>query len=201
MKGLLNSFFFVPNGRNSVKVGELLVAEPFMKDKWFGRSVISVIDSSENEGTTGLVLNIEITATLSEIFNDVKRDGVPVFCGGPVGHDQLLFLHTLGDGIIPDGKEILPGLWLGGNFSSAVEYVNSGYPIDGHIRFFVGYSGWSPGQLADELNENTWAVPDRAFSSHGLLTGNGNNYWTKIVASMGNRYRPWLVVPEDSRAN
>lgn len=201
MRSLSTSFFFVPNENNSFSVGNLLVAEPFMRDKWFERSVIAIFDHSENGGTTGVVLNNELTTTLSEVFKDVETNDIPVFCGGPLGHDRLFFLHTLGEQIIPDAKEIFPGLWMGGRFSSALEYVNSGYPHEGSIRFFIGYSGWSPGQLSQELKEHTWAIPENKFDASTLLTGEGNSYWHKIVKQMGAKYRPWQVLPQDSRAN
>ena len=201
MKGLSKSFFFVPNERKAVQPGELLVAEPFMKDKWFGRSVIEIIDNDDITGTTGIVLNNRLTATLSEVFSDITAKDVPLFCGGPVGHDRLFFIHTLGDTIIPEAKEISPGLWIGGRFASAVDYVNSGYPTESSIRFFVGYSGWSAGQLASELRDNTWAVPERDYNAHSLLTDSGDKFWHKIVKEMGEKYRPWLLLPQDSRAN
>ena len=200
MKGLSTSFFFVPNGRNSAAPGELLVAEPFLKDKWFGRSVIAIIDDDER-GTTGVVLNNQLDTTLSEVFSDIEVPDIPVFCGGPLGHDRLFFLHTLGDEIIPEAREISPGLWLGGRFSSAVEYVNSGYATEGTMRFFIGYSGWSKGQLSEELQDETWAVPAKNIKASSLLVGEGDKYWHKIVNQMDSRYRPWLLIPRDARAN
>lgn len=199
MKRISSSFFNIPTEIRSIKQGDFLIAEPFMKDRWFGRSVISIIDHNDNEGTTGVVLNNELATTLSEVFKDIEANDVPVFCGGPLGHDRLFFLHTLGDTIIPDSREISPGLWLGGRFAPVVDYINSGYPHAGVIRFFIGYSGWSRGQLAEELSEGTWAVADQKFDN--LLTGEGDRYWHKIVRQLGDQYRRWDVLPQDVRAN
>lgn len=197
----INSLFVVPADRSNVCPGELLVAEPFMSDKWFGRSVVVIVDNSDAEGTTGLTLNLETTTKLHKVLPAVERDNVPLFCGGPVGHDQLMFLHTLGESIIPGAKEICSGLWLGGNFDSMVEYVNSGYPIDGHIRFFVGYSGWSPGQLSDEIKANAWGVFPVATAQSWMLSESGAKAWKRVVTMMDARYHPWLMVPADTRAN
>lgn len=201
MKSISTSFFNVPTLTTSAAVGDLLIAGPFLKDKWFGRSVISVIDHDDHEGTTGVVLNMQLATELSEVFKDVEKKDIPVFCGGPLGHDRLFFLHTLGDEIIPDSKLISPGLWLGGQFASAVEYVNSGYPVEGSIRFFIGYSGWSPGQLGEELAANTWAVSPDKIAGAELLSGEGGAYWHKIVKSLGERYKKWQLLPADFRAN
>lgn len=200
MKGFSSSFFNVPTGRNDFSVGTLLVAEPFMNDKWFGRAVIVIIDNDE-KGTAGVVLNNRLTTSLSEVFKDVTAKDVPVFCGGPLGHDRLLMVHTLGDDIVRDARMILPGLWLGGRFEDALNYVNAGYPTDGHLRFIIGYSGWSEGQLSDELNDNTWALATGRVSAKELLTGADDAYWHKVVGEMGDKYRRWRVLPRDIRAN
>lgn len=201
MKRISSSFFNVPKSRTDVKKGDLLVAEPFMHDKWFGRSIIALFDHDNEKGSAGLVLNNELDTTLSEIFSDVHTQGLKVYCGGPMGHDRLFFLHTLGDKIFPDAQEISPGLWMGGRFASAVEYLNAGYPYEGHIRFFVGYSGWSENQLKDEIENGAWAVPEKHFEASSLLEGEGNVYWKKIISQMGDKYRNWTLVPEDARAN
>ena len=201
MKELPKSFFTVPGQNGPVKPGDLIVAEPFMRDKWFGRSVVLILDNEKDKGSSGLVLNNLVSATLSEVVSDVRTQGVPVYCGGPVGHDRLFFLHTLGDTIIPSASEIAPGLWIGGSFHAAVEYVNSEYPHEGTIRFFVGYSGWSSHQLDGELREKSWAVTTNHFSPQLLLTGEGGKYWHKIVSGLGAEFRPWLIIPQDARAN
>lgn len=201
MKKLDTSFFNVPLEKTEVKTGDLLIADPFMKDKWFGHSVISIIDHGDAEGTTGVVLNLPLPSTLDEVFKDVTREDIPVFCGGPLGHDRLFFIHTLGDGIIPGSTEISPGLWLGGQFPAIVEYVNSGYDIESNVRFFVGYSGWSAGQLREELTHGSWALTEKRINPHTLLDGGGASYWHKIIRELGRDYRKWGLLPGDTTAN
>lgn len=201
MKSFSKSFFYVPNRNTKIEEGALLIAEPFMRDKWFGRSVILLIDNGE-EGTTGLILNNELETTLDEVLGgDISTEGIKVYCGGPVGHDQLIFVHNLGEHIIPGGHEVAPGLWVGGNYEAMKEYVNLGYPTEGSIRFMIGYSGWSAGQLAGEMNSNSWALTHRRPDSHELLSGAGDKYWHKIVKGLGENYRPWQLLPADFRAN
>ena len=202
MKNIDTSFFNIHTGRQTVEAGDLLVAEPFMTEGWFERGVISIIDHSDSEGTTGVVLNAPITSSLDEVLDGVERDErVTVYCGGPLSHDRLYFVHTLGDEVIPNARPYAPGLWIGGDFDAAVRYVNEGYPVDGFIRFFIGYSGWAPGQLREELDADTWAVLKDPGQPAQVLTGSGDHFWHEAVRLLGPVYRPWQLVPREAREN
>lgn len=202
MKNIDTTFFKISTLKLPVKAGDLIVAEPFLKESWFDRAVISLIDHSDDEGTTGVVLNHPLLSQLDEVLDGVTRkEPVRVYCGGPLSQDRLFFVHTLGDSIIPDAREYAPGMWIGGNFDAAIEYINDGYPVEGLIRFFIGYSGWTPGQLEDELKEDAWAVQPRPGAVSDLLEGHGDPYWHKIVKGMGDYYRTWQLLPQDARSN
>ena len=113
--------------------------------------------------------------------------------------DRLYFIHTLGD-LIPSSREIVDGLYIGGDFDTTLSIVNDGYAVDGHLRFFLGYSGWGVGQLDEELVKNVWAVtgiPDVGT----LLHGEEDAYWHRIVRGMGCRYRGWLYHPRNPHYN
>ena len=139
-------------------VGTLLVAEPFLKESYFNHGVVVLIDYEPPVSAMGVVVNNLTEYTLQELVEGVKvKDPIPVYCGGPVGSDRLYFMHTLGD-LIPETRRIGDNLWLGGDFDALFEIINDGYDIDGHIRFFTGYSGWSPGQLEEEVSKRVWAV-------------------------------------------
>ena len=65
-----------------------------------------------------------------------ETESIPVFLGGPVSDDRLFYIHNLGPDIISDCDEYFPGLYAGGSFRDVLNYVNSGYPVDGRIRFY-----------------------------------------------------------------
>lgn len=202
MKNIDTSFFRISTEKLPVEVGDLLVAEPFLSEMWFDRAVISVIDHNPEEGTTGVVLNNALESSLDEVLDGIDREEkVPVYCGGPLSQDRLFFVHTLGDAIIPQARCYAPGLWIGGDFDAAIDYVNNGYPVEGYLRFFVGYSGWSAGQLDEELAAGTWAVKRGLDDVGPLLAGRGDSYWHRVVHSMGERYRQWTLLPQDVKAN
>lgn len=202
MKNLDTSFLKLTTIKRPVAKSDLLVAAPFLSEKWFNRAVISMIDHDDKEGSTGVVLNIPLETSLNEVVEGITReDSVPVFCGGPVSQDRLYFIHTLGQEVIPESREYAPGLWLGGDFDAALSYVNEGYPIDGFIRFFIGYSGWSGGQLAEEINQDTWALCKAPEDPHSLISGEGDAFWHTIVRSLGPHYRPWTLIPQNVQNN
>ncbi len=203
MKDLDTTFFNLTTAKRPIARGSLLIAQPFLNEVWFDRAVISVIDYDDADGATGVVLNNGMNYTLDQVLDGVGEAGrhVPVFCGGPLSQDRLYFIHTLGDEIIPGAREYAPGLYIGGDFDSIIKYVNEGYPVDGYVRFFIGYSGWSGGQLEKEVREDTWAVQPSEIEPADLLHGDGDSYWHRIVKTMGPEYRSWRVIPRDVTAN
>lgn len=180
--------------------GMLLVSEPFLHEEYFNHSVILLVDYEKGGNAMGVVLNNPTKYSLQELITDVTtEDPIPVYCGGPLADDRLFFLHTFGD-LIPESRLVCDGLWVGGSFEAMRRIVNDGYPVEGNIRFFLGYSGWSENQLDSELANNVWAVagtPD----AHTLLRGYGDSYWHERVRAMGPGYKGWLYHPQDPMNN
>ncbi len=197
MKNLANSLFHIVSiDERAPRCGGLLVAEPFLKESYFNHGVVSIIDYAPEEGATGVVMNNRTEYMLSELLDGVSKEAdQPVYCGGPLGLDRLYFIHTLGPEVIPDGRPYSNGLYVGGDFDAVLEYVNSGYPAEGNLRFFIGYSSWCPGQLEQEIREGTWAQAPSPRSPEELLNGNADPYWHRNVRSLGEAYRPWLLLP------
>lgn len=198
MKIIPTKLFDFTTVKSPALQGSLLVSEPFLRESYFLHSVISLIDRSPSEGTMGVVLNnctnLKLHTLLSEV--NASRDNIPVFCGGPLSQDRLFFMHTLGPELVPESQQIYPGLWLGSNLDVVVDYINSGYPVDGVLRFFLGYSGWSVGQLESELENNVWAVANNVdVTSAELLSTHGDRTWHRVVRAMGSHYRNWQLHP------
>lgn len=175
--------------------GSLLVSEPFLEESYFRHVVISLIDCGPNSGAMGVVLNNELELRLDEVMEGVERR-VPLYCGGPMAQDRLFFIHNLGPDVIPDSRLYAPGLWVGGDFDMALAYVNAGYPLKGHMRFFVGYSGWGGGQLDEEIENDVWAVGSPALlDSSTLLSRGDDSLWHAAVRALGPYYRTWQLHP------
>ena len=203
MKDLSTSILKIRTVRpRAIAPGSLFVAEPFLSEVYFNHGVITLVDYTEDDGALGLVMNIPTGHTLDEYLDGVNPGtDVPVYCGGPIGQDRMVFMHTLGPDVFPGAKEFAPGLYLGGDFDTAIDYVNSGYPLDGQIRFFIGYSGWDSPQLKEELDSEVWAVTDAPADRSLLLRNEKDAYWHRFVRRMGESYRAWRFFPRDPRAN
>src|SRR6266576_939653 len=94
--------------------GTLLIANPFLKDPNFMRTVIFLCEHQE-EGTFGFVLNKKFSKTLDELLPDMEEFKIPVYVGGPVQMETLHFLHQYPD---LGGEEVLKGVYWGGNFET-----------------------------------------------------------------------------------
>lgn len=205
MKRIKTDLFNIATIKRAPFCGALLVSQPFLDESYFNHSVAVIVEYSPQEGTLGMVLNnltgYRMPDILPQIVRNDSTESIPVFLGGPVANDRLFYIHTLGPDIIADCDEFAPGIYAGGNFQDILSYVNSGYPTEGRIRFIIGYSGWSGGQLEKELEENSWAVTDMAMTPEMLLSGSDDSYWHKTVATMGEHYRTWKYFPQDIQSN
>lgn len=180
--------------------GSLLVAEPLMDDQYFSRSAILVLDEPEDGGHFGLILNKPTEMTLKDLMPEWESGiRIPIFCGGPVDLQRMFLLHSLGDRLGP-ATEILPGIFVGADLDKIIAYIEDGGEVEGKLRFFLGYCGWSPGQLDGEIHGKTWAV-NALPQSFDLLKGCGTEYWNREVKNLGEDYRGWLLVPEDPSFN
>ena len=135
----------------------LLLSVPQMLDPNFMHSVVLVCDHT-TEGAFGFVVNQCSSFALGKLVPDHPELGgidFPVFTGGPVGQEALLFVHRMPTDI-PGGHEIGQGLFLGGEIEALGRVLRRGAAVRRCVRLFLGHSGWSPGQLDGELSMGSW---------------------------------------------
>lgn len=173
--------------------GKILISEPFLCDHTFGRSVVLLVDHTKDD-TMGLVLNKPIPLLLNNVLPDFKNQAnIPLYKGGPLSTDTLFYLHTLEN--IANSLPISKGFYLNGDFNAIKEYMWQGNPIKGHIRFFLGYSGWEHDQLEQELEENTWLVSKESVDT--LMNDNaGADFWKSSLSKLGSKYEMWSRFPQ-----
>lgn len=177
--------------------GILLIAEPFLKDPNFSRTVIFICDHQE-QGSFGFVLNRTYDHTLDELMNNMDDLKIPVFYGGPVQMDTIHFLHQYPDKIL-GSYEILNGIYWGGDFELAIELIKKGEIDLSRIRFYIGYSGWSEGQLTEELNQKSWLTAEATRKL--VFNKNVDDIWREAVKSLGGDYSIMVNFPTDPQLN
>jgi putative transcriptional regulator len=176
-------------------VGKILLSEPFLSDNYFTRSVILIVEHDEN-GTVGFILNKISEVKVQEAIEDFPDLDAELYFGGPVNRDNLYFIHLFGDRI-KNSKEILPGLFWGGEFNMLKDIIKAEQTNASDMRFFIGYSGWAPGQLEKELEEHSWIICDPKIN----LMKNSKNLWADILKALGPEYAQLINYPLDPNLN
>jgi putative transcriptional regulator len=182
----------------SAAAGRLLLSEPFMPDPHFKRSVILLTEYSE-AGAMGFILNHQTEYLLGDILPDVSYSEIPVYMGGPVAENTLHYIHRCPEKI-DGGIEIWDGIYWGGDFDQIKQLINNYQLTEDEIKFFTGYSGWTPGQLDEELREDAWIVANK-FESDSIFSNSESNLWKEVVISLGQRYAHIANFPENPLLN
>src|SRR5436305_11815336 len=133
--------------------GSLLVAHPNMLDPNFRRTVLFVSEHEPHEGALGVIINRPLERPVAELVSGTPPAGfahVPVFLGGPVGKNQLMFAAfewQKGTGVKLNHNIALDELSEPGSRKSLLT-----------LCAFVGYAGWGAGQLESEVKQKAWVV-------------------------------------------
>ena len=161
--------------------GKLLLAEPFMRDKNFSRSVVLLCEHNE-KSTFGLILNRRMENVLSDVMPDLDFFNAPLFYGGPVEPNHLHYLHAYGD-LVEGSIKVDDGVYWGGDFERIKSLMAMGGIQANAIRFYVGYSGWDPGQLKEEMKESAWIVTDNIYRY--VFEEEPDNLWRTVLRNTG----------------
>jgi putative transcriptional regulator len=177
--------------------GILLVADPFLKDPNFLRTVVFLCEH-QDEGSFGFVLNRKYENTLDELIPELEGHQLPLFYGGPVQIDTIHFLHQYPEEI-PGGLEVMKGVYWGGDFEKVVDMIKNQSIDAAKIRFYIGYSGWTSGQLNNELTEKSWltvqATRKIVFHKDYL------EIWKDSLKQLGGDYEMMINFPIDPQLN
>lgn len=182
----------------------LLAATPQIGDGTFDRTVVFMIEHNE-EGSIGVILTRPLDLPVIELlprWGDDVADPATLFSGGPVNGEAVIALGEIGGDIdeadLPAGLETIDGFG-----QIATIDLNADPALTLHAlkrtRLFLGYSGWTSGQLAAELQSGAWFVfapnPGDVFDSdpHGLRE--------RVFARQRNRHRIFGNFPDDPSFN
>lgn len=188
---------FNPESKLRPEKGRILISEPFLSDPYFKRTVILLCEHNQ-EGSFGFVLNRYLDMGITRIMKEFPDVETKVGVGGPVQNQNLFFLHTLGDQL-EGSKEVLDGVFMGGNFDILKLMIESGQIDEKEVRFFVGYAGWSADQLDQELKEKSWIVAPARKTS--IMSTTTDSLWGDSLKSLGRKYAHLANFPENPRYN
>ena len=181
-----------------MRIGNLLVATPkVLGDFNFHRSVI-LLTERKITGSIGFILNKKLDYTLDEVMDGIQSK-FSLYFGGPVEQDNLFYIHSLGDQI-PNSIPITNSLYWNGDFNIVNTLIDSGKLNKNNIRFFLGYSGWDPGQLESEFENRSWELFDK-ISPLELINSQIKNMWSYCMSSLGGDYLIWSNTPENPYLN
>lgn len=178
--------------------GCLLVANPFMQDPNFRRSVVLLVNHSATEGTLGFVLNQPLEAQVGDLVDSLAGLAAPLLLGGPVALDTQHYIHSQ-PAQVPDSQTVAPGIGWAGDFDWLQQQAALGLLQPNDYKFFLGYSGWAPGQLAKEQQERSWlvcpATPQLVFHTHP------DHCWQHTIQHMGGQAALMAHFPEEPALN
>jgi putative transcriptional regulator len=177
--------------------GRILIAEPFLQDGYFKRSVVLLAEHNE-KGTVGFILNRPLDFGIDEMIPDFTDGRWKALLGGPVQRDQLFYIHTLGEKI-PDSILIAPGLWWLGNFEMVRQMIAEKEIGVNEIRFFVGYSGWEKNQLDTEMKEKAWFISRTKLDF--IFSEKPETMWEEGLKNMGASFAQMTKFPENPNLN
>jgi putative transcriptional regulator len=182
---------------NLIKTGKLLIAEPFMLDPYFRRSVV-LLTEHRDDGDVGFILNKILDVRLNEVLPEFGNFNAPLFYGGPVQPDSLHYIHNVGD-LLEGSTRLSSGVYWGGDWNNLKFLVESKLIEPKHIRFFVGYSGWTDGQLREEMQIGSWITSD--MHANYLFNAQPHTLWRTVLQNKGNAFSIIADMSEENVMN
>ena len=177
--------------------GILLISDPFLKDPNFMRTVVFLCEHQE-QGSFGFVLNRKYENTIDELIPELEGHRIPLYYGGPVQMDTIHFLHQYPEDI-PGGQEVMKGIYWGGDFDKVIELIKNNEINEDKIRFFIGYSGWSDGQLHTELTDKSWLTVKATRKL--VFHHDYKELWKDSLKQLGGEYEIMVNFPIDPQLN
>ena len=179
-----------------VTPGDFLIGPPSRPGDTFHRTVV-LLCSHDASGSMGLVINCPTSLTLDHLLEKSLPSHVVCY-GGPVAQNYMLCLHRCGE-YIRESEPVVDGISLCGDVDDIMEVAEYDSITSEQIRFFVGYSGWAPGQLEGELERDYWIVT--RGSAELVFEHDPCELWSSLLRRMGGEYAILANFPHDPRLN
>ena len=186
--------------------GRLLVAAPLLQEDSFRRSVVFVVDDAA-DGTLGVILNRPLDTAVEDVVTDwglFASEPPVMFSGGPVATESGIALGAAGSEEHLPGWAPLVGVPTGSTLNGlgVVDLDGPGQVLGGALkalRVFIGYTGWSSGQLAGEIEEGAWHVVEATAGD--VFTPEPEALWSRVLRRQGGDLALLSTYPDDPSMN
>jgi putative transcriptional regulator len=175
--------------------GHLLLSNASLFDPNFRRTVV-LVGHHDEEGAVGVVLNRPFDVTVGDAVPPLAAlvpPGEPLFHGGPVQPEDAVVVADFADpskaGVIAFGTI--------GFLAEEVDVGEAG--VVRRARVYAGYSGWGPGQLEGELEEEAWIIEPPTREE--IFTEDAEGLWAAVLRRKGRRYALLSTMPLDPSMN
>jgi len=163
--------------QSELAVGKLLIAKPELADPNFAESVVLIIHYDSDKGTVGVILNRRTKVPLSKVLPQVKgAKEDPVYEGGPVETATAQALLRSREKPA-EATRVLADIYASGSKDVIEKFVTSG-ASSSEFRLYVGYAGWSPGQLEREIEIGGWSL--LRANTEVVFDGNPDSLWQRL---------------------
>lgn len=187
--------YFNFKSNNKVTKGSLILSQPLMKDLNFERSIILICEHN-SDGSFGYKLNDKLSPdSIKSDLNKIIKENL--YDGGPVENSYLNFIHSSDQ--IKDSVKISKDIYLGGDLDSVIDDIENNVSSF-KFKFFSGYSGWSPNQLDNEIDENSWIVIND-YISNFIFDKIDEKFWMSFLSDRGGKNKIFSNYPKDPSLN
>ncbi|NWK56015.1 YqgE/AlgH family protein [Verrucomicrobiaceae bacterium N1E253] len=172
--------------------GQLLLADPSLRDGIFHKSVVFLSEHNLEDGAYGLILNHPTEQTVGDLLpsNEFQElNNIRVYLGGPIGQEHLTFAAFTSTQKQVRLKTRIP----------ASEAIKRSQQPGTLIRAFAGYSGWSSGQLENELRHNSWISTNA--NQELLSLDHDKNLWGRLLRGISPYHQILAEAPDDIFSN
>jgi putative transcriptional regulator len=170
--------------------GVMLVADESLGDPNFARTVVLLLDYSE-QGAVGVIINRRTEFSLDALLPDLARSAAKapqLYLGGPVGREGIMLLIAA-----PKqpgySQPVLDGVYASSS-TITLEQLIAGDLGEEEVHAYVGYAGWAAGQLDTELARGDWHLvkgrPEHVFSA------DPSKLWDRLIRSAAGRWVRWF---------
>lgn len=182
---------------DNISSGDILISQAYLEDDYFFRSVICMFDHND-EGSFGLILNKKMPYTIGDALPLLHNLSNALYMGGPVDTTRLFFIHPYAQ--LHEAVPIAKDLYWNGDIEELQYMIELKMADPNKIRFYLGYAGWGPGQLASEVEENSWYIG--TYQPTIICHQDEDDIvWRKAIETLGSDYLHIAKSPLDPSSN